>query len=282
MQQSCSDALLSSLGFITERNLMLIGAMNHPARPLLDEIKWMVDMGLDFIDLTLEPPCSAIWNLDVHRVRAVLGGSGLKVVGHTAYYLPLASPFESLRRAAIDEAKQCLELFAKVGAGWMNVHPDVRVPLHDKKWILERNLETLRELLAAARDHNVGLMVENLPGGFNTVEQLACLLEPLTNLGLHLDIGHTNLKVEQCTADPIIAAFGPRIKHVHLHDNKGGEADLHLPLGTGTLNTAQHIQTLKASGYDGTITLEVFADDPFYFAHSRDLLRRLWDEAPPA
>jgi sugar phosphate isomerase/epimerase len=261
---------------------MLIGAMNHPARPVLDEIKWMAEMKLDFVDLTLEPPCSAIWNLDVRKVRAAIEDHGLKVVGHTAYYLPLASPFESIRRAAIEEAKQCLQLFSKVGAAWMNVHPDRRVPLHSKQWILERNLETLRELLATARAENVGLMVENLPGGFNTAEQLASLLEPLPDLGLHLDIGHTNLKVEECTSDSIVAAFGSRIQHVHLHDNKGGDDDLHLPLGSGTLNTAQHLRALKASGYDRTITLEVFADDPFYLAHSRDILRRLWDEAPPA
>jgi hypothetical protein len=28
---------------------MLIGAMNHPARDVLEEIEWMVDLGLDFM-----------------------------------------------------------------------------------------------------------------------------------------------------------------------------------------------------------------------------------------
>src|SRR5436853_6336320 len=35
---------------------MLIGAMNHPRRDVLKEIDWMAEMGMDFIDLTLEPP----------------------------------------------------------------------------------------------------------------------------------------------------------------------------------------------------------------------------------
>ncbi len=71
-----------------------------------------------------------------------------------------------------------------------------------------------------------------------------------------------------------------RLRHVHLHDNKGGGADLHLPLGAGTMNFARHVRTLKASGYDGRITLEVFSEDRRYLAHSRDILRRLWDGEP--
>ena len=53
------------------------------------------------------------------------------------------------------------------------------------------------------------------------------------------------------------------------------------PLGTGTVDVERHLRTLKASGYDGTITLEVFSPDRHYLAYSRDLLRRIWDENRP-
>ena len=69
------------------------------------------------------------------------------------------------------------------------------------------------------------------------------------------------------------------MKHVHLHDNNGGAADLHLPLGVGTMDVAKQLGFLKQSGYDGTITLEVFAEDKHYLEYSRDTLRRLWDAA---
>jgi sugar phosphate isomerase/epimerase len=120
-------------------------------------------------------------------------------------------------------------------------------------------------------------MVENLPGAFNTVEQLSELLRPLPELGLHLDIGHANLLVSHNTTEALLEAFAGRLRHVHLHDNKGGSADLHLPLGTGTVDAPQHVRALQAAGYDGTITLEVFSPDRYYLAHSRDVLRRLWD-----
>src|SRR5947209_3323624 len=110
---------------------MLIGTMNHPARDLLTEIAWIAEIGMEFIDLTLEPPQAAVWKLDLPAIRAALEKHHLPVVGHTAYYLPIASPFESIRRAAVDELAVCLRAFAGLGARWMNIHPDGNTPMHD-------------------------------------------------------------------------------------------------------------------------------------------------------
>jgi sugar phosphate isomerase/epimerase len=258
---------------------MLIGAMNHPGRPILDEIAWMAEMGLDFIDFTLEPPEAACWRVNHAEIASALRDRNLQVVGHTAYYLPLASPFESLRRAVVEELKQCLDVFSRVGAKWMNLHPDRHVPMHERRFVVQRNLQTIRELLPAARDCGVGLMVENLPGEFNTVAQVGELLDPIPELGLHLDIGHANLLVEKSSAADLIGVYGSRLAHVHLHDNKGGGADLHLPVGAGTIDVGRAIRALRQSGYDGTITLEVFSPDRAYLAYSREVLRRLWRES---
>jgi len=257
---------------------MLIGTMNNPARDLFQEIETIAQMGFDFIDLTLEPPLATSSGLDLQAVKAALKSRNLGIVGHTAYYLPLCSPFESLRKAAVEELKRCLEAFAELGAKWMNLHPDRQAPLHDRKFVIDRNLQTLRDLLEVARPLGIGLMLENLPGSFNTVKQLAELLDPLPELGLHLDIGHANLLVEYNTADSLLATFGPRLRHVHLHDNKGGTTDLHLPLGTGTVDTEHYVRSLQSCGYDETITLEVFTPDRHHLAYSRDLLRELWDK----
>ena len=85
--------------------------------------------------------------------------------------------------------------------------------------------------------------------------------------------------VVQNTADDILRKFSSRLRHVHLHDNKGGAADLHLPLGSGSINVRHYVQLLRTSGYDGTNTLEVFTEDRHYVEHSRDVLQRFWDEA---
>ena len=258
---------------------MLIGAMNHPARPVLKEIEWMAEMGLEFIDLTLEPPAAAVWKIDLSETRKALADHNLPVVGHTAYYLPLCSPFEAIRKAAVQELKYCIEAFGQLGATWMNIHPDRNVPMHDRKFVIERNLQSLRELRATGAECGVGLMIENLPGEFNTLYQLSQLLNPMPELGLHLDIGHANLMVEKNTTEEILAVYGTRLRHVHLHDNKGGNLDLHLPLGAGTIDMARQVGLLKQSGYDGTITLEVFSPDRNFLAYSRDVLQELWSTA---
>jgi sugar phosphate isomerase/epimerase len=257
---------------------MLIGAMNNPEEKLELQIRSMTEMALEFVDLTLEPPEAMAARVDAKELRRILSDHDLKVVGHTPYYLPLASPFESLRKAAVEELKLCLEVFGQLGAKWMNVHPASKPPMHNRNFGVDRNLQSLRELFPVARDNGVGLMIENIPGQFNTAEELAELFDPLPELGLHLDIGHANLLVSQNSVDEILAAHGSRLRHVHLHDNKGGGADLHLPLGVGSIDIAHHVHSLRAKGYDGTITLEVFSPNRQYLATSRDILRRLWDE----
>ena len=150
--------------------------------------------------------------------------------------------------------------------------------MHDRRFVIDRNIQSIQELLPVARDCGIGLMIENLPEDFNTARPLAQLLDPLPELGLHLDIGHSSLLVEQNTADKIMAAYGSRLRHVHLHDNKGGSGDLHLAPSAGTVDVARHVKALCARGYDGTITLEVFTADKHYRAYSRDVRRRIWNE----
>jgi sugar phosphate isomerase/epimerase len=259
---------------------MQIGAMNHPEHDVLEEIDWIAAMGMDFIDLTLEPPAAASWRVDPHAVRDALDRYGMGVVGHTAFYLPMGSAFEEVRRACVCELRRCLEAFSIVGARWMNLHPDRHAPMHDRGFFIERNIRTIQELLPDARRLGVGLMIENLPGDYNSAPQLGELLDPLPEVGLHLDIGHANLLVTHNTTEEILAAYGSRLRHVHLHDNRGGHEDLHLPLGAGSLQLRRALGALKKCGYDGTVTLEVFTPDRHYLAYSRDVLRRLWDGLP--
>jgi sugar phosphate isomerase/epimerase len=259
---------------------MIVGAMNHPARDVVAEIEWMAEMGLEFIDLTLEPPAAASWRVKsaAAEIRRILDRHHMQVVGHTAFYLPLANAFEKIRCAAVDELCNCMETFSEVGAKWMNLHPDRYTPMHDRRFFIEQNLKSLRQLIADGRRCGLGLMIENLPGDFNTARDLGDLLDPLPGLGLHLDIGHANLMVPRNTTEEILQAYGDRLRHVHLHDNKGGHEDLHLPLGAGSLDLRRHIRALKSCGYDGTITLEVFTPDKHYLGYSRDVLRQIWGE----
>lgn len=262
---------------------MLVGAMNHPARDVLGELAWIANLGFDFVDLTLEPPAAAPWRIDPAAIRSALQKHRLHVVGHTAYYLSIGSPFESIRKAAVSELRSAIQAFAALGAKWMNIHPDGHSPFHPVDFAISQNLASLRELLPVAEEQGLGLMIENVPGKFNSAAQLGAILKELPEVGLHLDIGHCNLMVQHNTAAEIINEFHHRIRHVHIHDNRGGSADLHLALGSGTLDYQKYVRLLKQTGYEGTITLEVFTGRDEDLTASRDILRELWAETeePP-
>ena len=257
---------------------MQIGAMNHPAEDVLQEIRWMSELGMEFIDLTIEPPGASSWRIKPGEIRRELDQKGMGVVGHTAYYLPFASPFDRVRKAAVEELQRCLDLFAESGVKWVNLHPDRHAPMHDRAFYIRRNLESLQEMEEYADRLGIGLMIENLPGDFNDSRQLGELLDPMPKLGLHLDIGHANLMVAHNTTREILEAHGKRLRHVHLHDNRGGHADLHLPLGAGNLDVRGSVEALQTCGFDGTITLEVFTPDRHFLTYSRDVLKRVWEE----
>ncbi|HVS54384.1 MAG TPA: TIM barrel protein [Opitutaceae bacterium] len=140
-----------------------------------------------------------------------------------------------------------------------------------------RNIESLRTRADFAALLGVRVMLENVPGRFNSVAQLAPIFDARPTLGLHLDIGHSNLDAPHNYATELIARFASRLAHVH--DNRGGHANLHLALGMGDIDFAACLGTLRGSGYGGTITLEVFSRDRHSLAHSRDRLRELWAAA---
>src|SRR5581483_9841244 len=131
--------------------MMLIGTMNHPERNPLDEIAWMADAGMEFIDLTLEPPGAASWEVDIQAIRRSLTRHRMQVIGHTAWYLPMANAIPEIREAAVAELKRCLDKFGELGAKWMNLHPDRHTPWHPRSFYIDRNLDTIRELLPYAK-----------------------------------------------------------------------------------------------------------------------------------
>jgi sugar phosphate isomerase/epimerase len=98
-----------------------IGAMNHPSRNAVKEIDWIGQHGFDFVDLTLEPP-AAPDHIDPGAVRAALDRHGPGVVAHTAWFIPLGSPFGGVREASLVEFRRALRAARQIGATVMNVH----------------------------------------------------------------------------------------------------------------------------------------------------------------
>lgn len=248
--------------------------MNNPMRDPMLEISRIAKLGFDFVDLTLEPPKAQVDMINLRRIRAALTEANLGVIGHTAYYLPFASAYDSIHKAAIQEAEKCLNFFAELGVSAMNVHVDSRAPGHAPDWIRQRNIAAYTALAARAQELGMVVMVENGEG--EDADYFAPIFEAIPNLGLHLDIGHANINTRKSHAPVLLARFGDRLKHVHLSDNKG-RGDDHLAIGAGIIDWKKELKALKATGYDGTITLEVFYGDSDLITYSRDKVRNLWE-----
>ena len=261
---------------------MQIGAMNHPAHDPVAEINWIGEHGFDFVDLTLEPPGADPEQINVDAIHAALDRHKLGIVAHTAYYLPLASPFASIRQACLSEWKKALKTANRLGAKIMNTHFDKPPKFFTDRQTVEWHIEVLGPLCEEAADLDMTIVLEQIPfAGSNQLEIIEELLELVPLLQFHLDSGHAKLEREHDRWNDYIDRIGPKLVHVHLSDNDG-TTDQHLPLGAAprsTTNWPEHIRKLKASGYDSTITLEVFAPEKEYLLLSRDLVRKWWEEA---
>jgi sugar phosphate isomerase/epimerase len=246
--------------------------MNSPFRPIAHEIPRIAAAGFDYIDLTLEPP--GAWPVSADEIRTLLEDTGLGVIGHTAFYLPIASPFRPLRDAARGVLLAAFDVFAALGATLVNVHPDPVTRSYPRADVIAANAEAVAELADAAAARGLTLMVENLGPGFGTVADLTPLLDAHPAVRFHFDVAHAHLGGNR-TAE-LLAAFGDRLAHVHASDNFGVD-DLHLPLGAGSIVWADVVAALHAVGYGGTVTLEVFSPDLRHLDVSHRLWREWWD-----
>ncbi|MFQ5613741.1 MAG: sugar phosphate isomerase/epimerase family protein, partial [Anaerolineae bacterium] len=258
---------------------MQIGVMNHPGQDPLQEIEWIGQNGFDYVDFTFEPPTADPDALDLAAIKSALERHGLGLVGHCAWFIPISSPFSSLRQAAGGEFRRALRATADLGATLLTVHYLKTPPLLPEEAVVEWHIEVLSELCADAAGLGVTVALENTPhAGGRQLKNIRKILAAVPELGLHLDSGHTKLEGDRDRWDEYLKHLSDRLVHVHLSDNDGSR-DQHLPLGAvpgSKTDWAKHLAKLKATGYDGTITLEIFAPEKVYLLQSRDLVRRWW------
>lgn len=253
---------------------MLIGSLNNPANDLLKEIKW-VSKNFDFLDLTLELPKAHPDNIHVKAVKALFDEKKLPVVGHTAWYLPIGSPFKELRMYALRELEKCAVVFEALGVEKMNVHFDNSISLLKDKYIIEFNIWTLRRLVSIAKKYGLKVMAENIPGMFSQPKVLNQVFRKVPQLFLHLDIAHANIAPKNQTP-MILKRLSKRLTHMHVSGNHG-KHDEHLPIEKGNISWIKMLGIVKAAGYDGTISLEVFTSLKDRLK-DKQKLRKLWDD----
>lgn len=267
---------------------MFFGAMNDPSRDIVEEVRSIASLGFDYIDLTVEGPRSLAKDISgrLAVIRDEVSRYDLQIVGHTAWFLELAHPYERIRRVFVEEALEAIDILARLGVEKVTFHPFLlasslyrRQPYRSK--LLEALIGSLREVNRRALDNGIRVMVENMDGGrMWSIEEYARMVDE-ADIWFHLDIAHANLDTEHLNLEIFLDKFKPgdRLLHIHISDNFGGSAskgwDLHLPIGVGSIDWDEAFKILRNHGYSGTVTLEVFSRDRDYLKISLDKVRSL-------
>ncbi len=254
---------------------MKIGVMNNPSKSVYAEAAFCGEAGFDFLDLTIEGPHAT--TVDSAELRPILDSYGLSITGHTDPCLPYAYPIQGVGEACLKELERCAGIFSALGAKVMNIHPCYFCPPAMRKDLVSFHREALPPIVEMAASYGLTLVLENYKAPFDRVSTFKNLLTEVPGLKLHLDFGHTNFGLDN--HEVFCGELGEHIRHVHFSDNRS-RADDHMPLGVGTVNWKKAVNSLKATGYNSTITLEIFCNDPNmqhkYLDLSREMIQELW------
>ncbi|CAN7688548.1 sugar phosphate isomerase/epimerase family protein [Rhizobium leguminosarum] len=223
---------------------------------LLRDIK---DTGFDGVEI----PIFSGTPDDYHRLADVLDRIGLERTAVSAMGDPqmnLIAPDAATRKRGIDYVKWAIDCSDALGATMLSG------PLHStlgkfsgngpSAAELKRSVSSQRAIGDHAAKHGVTI-------GLEALNRFECyLFNTMDDLAAHIDaVGHPNIRAMYDTfhsnieeADPI-GAFtrnSDRIVHVHISENDRG-----VP-GRGNIPWAETFKVLRASGYDGWLTIEAF------------------------
>jgi sugar phosphate isomerase/epimerase len=262
---------------------MRCGAMNFPVHPILDELAAIAALGFDYIELTLDPPQAHYSQVLRQKddLRAALDRHRLQLICHMPTFVSLADLTAGIRRASLDEVLAALEAAAALNAEKVVVHPAYIGGMGSFVMGMARQyaLDSLAAIVDKAAELDLALCLENMFPRMQfgvTVEDFRKIFARFPGLQLTLDTGHANIGSPRGKRIlSFIETFPERIGHVHVSDNFGKE-DNHLPIGAGNIAWPRIIQALRKTGYDETVTFEIFAADREYLKISRGKFLNMW------
>lgn len=157
----------------------------------------------------------------------------------------------------------------ELGVRWAVTHPGtVYAADHDMSVSRERNLEYYSRHVETAREHGVGICLENdfeyHPGqprqriycaGIHELVELADAFHDPEHVAVCYDFGHANL-VGGAFHRENLRLIGDRLKAIHVQDNHG-ITDEHLLPFHGNIDWADAMAGLADIGYEGDLTYEI-------------------------
>jgi sugar phosphate isomerase/epimerase len=184
---------------------------------------------------------------DPERILGYARESGLEVpVIHGPYMVLLRNVYGS---EYVEKSRRSLELAAEVGAGVMVAHAPFRWEHRARAW-------SLAEAGAEAAELGTVFAMENL---FPVRGVCFSCVVTAAQLGAyaHVVFDTSHFGVAGIDLFEAWETLHPKVAHLHVSDNFGNGKDSHAPIGTGVLPLARFLAHVGASGWSGTITLEL-------------------------
>jgi sugar phosphate isomerase/epimerase len=141
----------------------------------------------------------------------------------------------------------------RLGAKTVVVHPPFR-------WQRDYARDFLAGIQRMAGDTDVQFAVENmfpLRARGRAVTPYSPDWDPADEEFRHFTIDLSHTSVSQSDALDMATRMGDRLAHVHIADGIGGPRDEHLVPGRGDQPCAELLERLAASGFAGTVVVEV-------------------------
>jgi sugar phosphate isomerase/epimerase len=193
------------------------------------------------------------------------------------WYPSFIEPDPHYRRVRIDHTRRALSLCAELGAPHITTEPGGPIaPGQTRQEAVDLFVEVLKPLAEHAHDEGVLLLIEPEPGLLlETTDQYLEVAERVDapSIGLNFDVGHAF-----CVSEDLpraIARLAPHIRHYHFEDIAATRVHHHLVPGMGAIDFKEVVDAIRATGYDGWLTVELypFQEDPD--AAAREAMRVL-------
>jgi sugar phosphate isomerase/epimerase len=203
------------------------------------------------------------------------------------WYPSFIEPEPHYRQVRIDHTHRALDLCAELGAPHITTEPGGPLaPGQPRQEAIDLFVEVLKPLAQHAHDRGVLLLIEPEPDLLlETTDQYLEVAERLNapSIGLNFDVGHAFCVREDLPR--AIAKLAPHTRHYHFEDIAATRVHHHLVPGTGAIDFAAVVSAIRATGYDGWLTVELypFLDDPDAAARQAiEVMRPLVNSASPA
>jgi len=181
------------------------------------------------------------------KIARYASDSGLDVpVVHGPYMLLLRNV---LSASYVEKSRRALELAAEMGASTMVAHAPFRGERKAREWLAEEADGEAAELGSRLAMENLYPVVGQSFSSAVTPADLSAFT--------HVVFDTSHFAVAGVDLFEAWEALADRTVHLHLSDNLGNGRDSHAPLGTGVLPLEAFLGHVGASGWSGTVTLEM-------------------------